>query len=484
MSDLQIVLIILGAAIIAAVVIYNWLQERKLRENITDEFIVPQKDVLVEEFYVDTDALVEKEFADDVHKAEIVNKLNSDDDAEEHDTKAEKPAQPVEDSISEPETTQQPAVEQVTAPETPTPEAEDTPAPMHASDNIQHKEQQTEAPPTEENRSDIEHRLEPSVAAKIDEMAHDASRKAAAESETTPAKDFVAEKNILPPEFEPIAKSSLPDDVHSQIDLTAFLFATKPINAKAFFDTTKTTMKGVGAFISLHGLDEHDIWHIIDDTAEATQLYRQVACSLQLADRRGPVPKPVLNKFQFAIETIGLEFNAHVDWQSKQDPAERAVQLDQFCLDVDQLVNVHLKQGDTPIHGTKFKGLAEANGLKLVHSQFCFFEDSTADLPQFVLVNSDNQPFTPEGLRNNVVTGATFQIEIPKVKNCEQTFNEMILIAQQMANSLGARIVDDNQKPLGELQIEKIRQQLKVIHATMIARGVMPGSASSMRLFN
>ena len=38
--------------------------------------------------------------------------------------------------------------------------------------------------------------------------------------------------------------------------------------------------------------------------------------------------------------------------------------------------------------------------------------------------------------------------------------------------------------PLGDLQIEKIRQQLKMIHATMVARGVMPGSVSSMRLFN
>jgi FtsZ-interacting cell division protein ZipA len=449
MSDLQIVLIILGAVIIAAVVIYNWLQERKLRENITDEFIVPQKDVLVEEFYLDADALVEKEFADDVHKAEIVDKLN---------TEEEKTSE----QIAE-------AGDQVAL----------------SDDEIINADNNEHDIANEVNtRANKEHQIEPSVAAKIDELAETAAKNDTVKSDPKPTKDFVAEKNILPAEFEPIAKSSLPDNVHTQIDLTAFLFASKSINAKAFFDTAKTTMKGVGAFISLHGLDEQGVWHIIDDTATDAQSYRRVSCSLQLADRRGPVPKPVLNKFQFAIETIGLEFNAHVDWQSKQDPAERAIDLDKFCMDVDQLVSIHIKQGDTPIHGTKFKGLAEANGLKLVHSQFRFFDDSTADTPQFILVNADNQPFTPEGLRNNVVTGATFQIEIPKVKNCEQTFNEMVVIAQQMANSLGARIVDDHQKPLGELQIEKIRQQLKVIHATMVARGIMPGSDSSMRLFN
>jgi hypothetical protein len=43
--------------------------------------------------------------------------------------------------------------------------------------------------------------------------------------------------------------------------------------------------------------------------------------------------------------------------------------------------------------------------------------------------------------------------------------------------------VDDNNKLLGEIQIEKIRQQLKVIHATMLVRGIIPGSESAHRLF-
>ena len=63
-------------------------------------------------------------------------------------------------------------------------------------------------------------------------------------------------------------------------------------------------------------------------------------------------------------------------------------------------------------------------------------------------------------------------------------FNQLIMMAQKMATSLNARLVDDNQRLLGDLQIEKIRQQLKVIHATMVARGIMPGSQVSMRLFS
>ena len=80
--------------------------------------------------------------------------------------------------------------------------------------------------------------------------------------------------------------------------------------------------------------------------------------------------------------------------------------------------------------------------------------------------------------------GVVFQVEIPKVENVELVFNQMIIVAQKMANSLGANMVDGNKKPLGDVQIDAIKQQLKVISSKMSARGIAAGSASSMRLFN
>jgi FtsZ-interacting cell division protein ZipA len=146
------------------------------------------------------------------------------------------------------------------------------------------------------------------------------------------------------------------------------------------------------------------------------------------------------------------------------------------------MISVHVAQNEAPIHGTKFKGLAEASGMTLKDDGKFHFHNN--EVPLFSAIDTNNVPFTAESLRNNVLKSVTFQIEIPKVSNCEQVFNQMIAIAQKMSSSLNASLVDDNQKPLGDLQIEKIRQQLKVIHATMVARGIMPGSPSSMRLFN
>ncbi len=411
MSDLQIALIILGAIIIVGVMVYNWLQEKKLQKGISEEFLVSRKDVLVEDFYIDADAFVEREFANVATRTKITEKLNS-----------EPP--PVLEPKTVPDTipleTSQPSTRETSKP------AKEAPA---------HTIKPVATPETEE---DIALRL----------------------------------------------KTQLPGDVHPQIDLTAFLYATRPITCKAFMDVAKNMSADMGVSMMLHGIDEHHQWHPMTQN-DPEHTYKQIACSIQLADRSGPVSKHILNKFQFAVENMGLELNAHVEWQGTGDAAQRAIALDEFCVEVDQIVSVHLLQGESLIHGTKFRGIAEASGMVLLDDgKFHYVAEHQSDIVAYTLFSSDNQPFTSEVLRNGVVKAATFQFEIPKVTNSEQVFNQMILVAQKMASSLNARLVDDRQKPLGDLQMQKIRQQLKIIHAKMVARGIMPGSPESFRLFN
>lgn len=412
MSDLQIALIILGIIIIVAVIIYNGRQEKKLRTRITNDFIVPQKDVLVEDFYVDTDALVEETFADDARKADIIEQLNTTD-------------------LTEPTTIDE-------LPE--------------AVEPINHNEDQI--PPHEVDED------QPEVNAKV-----------------------VTTSEVVPP-LDTTDINSLPKEVHEKVDLIALITATKPMNGQALLSMKQDILKDIGAFTVLYGADASNYWRHIDQLTKENESFKKVVCCLQLADRRGPVTKAVINKFQFAMEAIGVEFDAYVDWQKADDPVQRAVDLDAFCMNVDQLVSLHLIQGKTPIHGTKFKGLAEANDMQLENGKFYCFDEKNKGQVLFTLRNADEQPFTAESLRLNIVRGATFEIEVPKLVNCEQVFNRVVLIAQQMANSVGAQMVDDNQRPLGTIQIEQIRQQLKVIHTTMLAHEVIPGSNISQRLFS
>jgi len=445
MSDLQVALITLGAFIIAGVVVYNWMQERKMRKNITDDFLVPQKDVLAEDFYIDTDAYVDKEFADIPNKAKLTERLN------------------------EPDLTSMPAM---------------------AADEISEQDEALQDETTDEELIKEAHiiaglppmkNVAPAQEQEIKQEPNEVlgrSIQRQAKSLEIPAEDSA---NTFETEG---SASTLPNEIHPQIDLTAFLYVTKNINAQPLNTMANAIADDMGVPMMVHGMDKGGKWYMVNQNTP-NESFKQVACSIQLADRGGPISKHMLNKFQFSIENMGLEIGAHVEWQGSGDAMQRAIGLDKFCMEVDQLVSVHLVQGEAPVHGTKFRGLAESSGMRLGEDgKFYYYSSSHPDAPQFILVNSDSQPFTSDSLRNTVVKGATFQLEIPKVANCDQVFSQMVQIAQKMANSLGARMVDDNQKPLGDLQIEKIRQQLKIIHATMVARGVMPGSVSSARLFN
>lgn len=443
MSDLQIILIILGAFIIAGVVIYNWLQERNLRNQVINEFIVPQKDVLAEDFYIDTDAFVEKELA------EVPQKFKQ--SIFEESNQAATQPQVIEETASlKAESIQQTA--------------------DVLENSINHEEKNTHL---------------------ADQYLNE-TLSASNESESFTAKPSV---EVIKPDLHTVPETlSLPDAVHAQIDLTAMLFANQKMNHQALCNMADS-IDEIRLPMMIFGLDNLGKWHLVQSNqVEKSSVnpnemqYKQAACSLQLADRGGPIAKNILNKFQYAVENMGLELNAHVEWQGSGDVLQRAIELDQFCIEVDQLINVHVAQGETPIHGTKFRGLAEANGMALNEDgRFHFYanNDSSAQkLPLFYALEANNQALTAENLRNNVLKAVTFQLEIPKVPNCEQAFNQMINVAQKLSSSLNAHLVDDNQKPLGDLQIEKIRQQLKIIHATMVARGVMPGSVASMRLFN
>jgi FtsZ-interacting cell division protein ZipA len=422
MSDLQVGLIILGGFIIAGVVVYNWMQERKLRHEVTNEFIVPQKDVLADDFHINADAyMVDKELA------EVTEKFNQTEHAQ----------------------------------------ALDVPTVVEPKKKDFNDEVFTKGVEAQE--------------ASARESGEVADAEYAVQEELNPALKIVSEpivKAVLHEQIQHM-QVNLPEVTHPQIDLSAIFYLTKNIAGKDL-SPLSASLAGINLPITLHGLDNQDKWQAVNENASTT--FKQVACSVQLADRGGSIAKNLLNKFQFAVEDAGLELNAHVEWQGSGDALQRAIELDQFCIEVDQMISVHVAQGEAPIHGTKFKGLAEASGMMLKDDgKFHFYSN---EAPLFSATDTNNVPFTVESLRSNVLKSVTFQIEIPKVSNCEQVFNQMIAIAQKMASSLNASLVDDNQKPLGDLQIEKIRQQLKVIHATMVARGIMPGSPSSMRLFN
>ncbi|MDP3482737.1 MAG: cell division protein ZipA C-terminal FtsZ-binding domain-containing protein, partial [Sulfuricella sp.] len=181
--------------------------------------------------------------------------------------------------------------------------------------------------------------------------------------------------------------------------------------------------------------------------------YLDTAATLQLADRTGPVSEPDLAAFCSQVQSVADELMAIAEFPKRQPALALAAALDQFCADVDVLIGVNvITQNGVAFAATKVRAMAEAAGMKLQpDGAFHFFNDEGADL--FSLANLDPTPFSAENIRQLSTHGVTFLFDVPRVADGLRVFNQMLMVARQMASSLGGQVVDDNRRPLSDAGI-------------------------------
>lgn len=478
MNDLQIVLIMIGVLVIAAVLIFNWWQERRFHQQLERNFSSLQKDALLDEPQLNTDDLDldasythrEDFIEDDGFSIGVAEQGVLTEEYEADDRYVNMPGQddiraalPEETSIDDVYT-----------------ELEDK---MHEHSEVELKHE--DVPVILKPKTAQHDEIKAIFGAAFNQKKSDA---------LTPDKEI---GEVTPSEIkgnaheEPL--SSLPAMLNAQMDLTALLYLAEESALKDIRPALNGLLDGYEKPTYVHILDSNKQWLLLKDIPPNTQVLTisRVACSLQLADRAGPISRSMLNRFQLAVETLGLDINAHVEWQSKGDALTAANALDAFCIEVDKTMGFHLVHGENgAFTGTKLRGLAEAQGLVLASDgSFKYFDEAAnkqppPQSPLFVMFNSENHPFSADMLRKSVVKAVTFQLDIPHVRHCAEAFSHMVQVARQMEVGLNAILVDDNNKVLGDIQIEKIRQQLKVIQATMLVRGIVPGSDNALRLFS
>ena len=468
MSDLQLALLALGALIIVLVIGFNWRQERSLRNEAYQRFNTPAQDALLDDTQATATTYAPKpdEFDNNLAGSSLPDKKLLD----------ETPFYIDESEIDPPKFENNP----------PASAAEDTKTyyehPMQdvisAVEEFEHDMAQPIPDIQQQQVVEVAAVSTAEQASESDWMRGTGLQDAEIQSEAAAAPDIVAGYA----QGEAQSATSLPATAHQQIDLTALLFLPKT-GTGAMLHQSLAAIADLDKPIYIHGLAKDGVWYLLSTEHEATEFTR-IAYSLQLADRSGAISSQTLQSFQQSIDNIGLQLGAQIEWHGPADPLRYATELDQFCIDVDVMVGFHLVQGASgPFAGTKFRGLAEAAGLVLgSDGSFQCIADNQPVL--YSLVNQDKTPFSAEMLRSTLIRGISFQLDIPRVKNSLEVFNQMVLLARQMENSLSANLVDDKQGALGDTQIEIIRQHLKKIHAKLVARGILPGSANALRLFS
>jgi FtsZ-interacting cell division protein ZipA len=217
---------------------------------------------------------------------------------------------------------------------------------------------------------------------------------------------------------------------------------------------------------------------------ESHPSYTAFKIGLQLADRTGAVSETRLVEFQMVLNEIAEQEQAEISHPSIEEVVQKAKELDQFCLEVDQMIGLNiLPGGDRLLFGSEIAQVAESHGMLLqADGSFHLLNEQGQTL--FILINMDGSAFQHHTLTQTRVQGLTLLLDVPRVEMPAYQFDAMAVLGRQLAMDLRAGLVDDHRVSLGDEAIASIREQVAAIEAQMLEGKVIAGSAQALRLFS
>jgi FtsZ-interacting cell division protein ZipA len=238
-----------------------------------------------------------------------------------------------------------------------------------------------------------------------------------------------------------------------------------------------------GKNVTICGLNNgSSLWERV--VPESPQTYRAFRIGLQLVDRNGSISEMRLAGFHDLLQEIARGLQIEVKLPPVREVLQRALELDRFCADVDQMVGINLlAAGERKLFGTEVASAAERAGLSL-QSDGAFHLLAADGATILSLEATEGTPFQPLTLNQVRVDSLTLLLDIPRVQDPVLRFEEMVALAHQLAQAMRLTLADDQRVALGEGALAQIRSQVSSIEEMMTTGHITPGSAQALRLFS
>ncbi len=210
--------------------------------------------------------------------------------------------------------------------------------------------------------------------------------------------------------------------------------------------------------------------------------YTQVEVGLQLADRGGALSRDQLDAFCRALYEFAAEEGGAVSCPDKEAALGLARDLDLFCMDVDVLIGLNVVSADSrPFTSEAMHALAQESRLSL-EADGTFHAKDDFGHTLFTLANQEENPFPRDG-RGLTTHGVALLFDVPRVADGLAVFDRMTRLGLELAWRLEGRLVDDNGRVVNEDSLNRDRARLSQYFARMEARGIPAGGERALRLF-
>ena len=210
--------------------------------------------------------------------------------------------------------------------------------------------------------------------------------------------------------------------------------------------------------------------------------YQGFVVGLQAVSRNGLATQEELQQFNQQVDTFAQLMGGKVLHTDLAAFTEVAQALDTFCARVDQTIAIHLVSHSN-ISGVELRASVENLGFVLGEDGAFHYTGQTGS-PMFAIHSLTSDAFTNALLDNQSYKGFSMLLDIPHAPAGEKTFDLFMDLAVRLSGQLGLDLVNDKMEEVSTQWLKDIRNYVLARQEEMLKVGIKPGSKQALRLFS
>ncbi|WP_250533823.1 cell division protein ZipA C-terminal FtsZ-binding domain-containing protein [Caballeronia sp. AZ10_KS36] len=211
--------------------------------------------------------------------------------------------------------------------------------------------------------------------------------------------------------------------------------------------------------------------------------YEELRAAAQLANRSGPLNELEFSEFVTGVQRLADAIDGAPEFPDMMETVGMARELDAFAAQCDAQLSINILSDGAPWSANYVQAVASQDGLLLSRDGTRFVKLDAKQNPVFMLQFGDTN-FLRDDLTYKGGQMITLVLDVPVADEDILPFRLMCDYAKSLSERIGARVVDDQRRPLPESALLAIEKQLMTLYAKLEQAGMPAGSPATRRLFS
>ncbi|MDR5819960.1 MULTISPECIES: cell division protein ZipA C-terminal FtsZ-binding domain-containing protein [unclassified Caballeronia] len=274
--------------------------------------------------------------------------------------------------------------------------------------------------------------------------------------------------------------SALPAVVDRRIDCVVPIRLAAPVAGDRVIPLAQRLRRAGTKPVTIEGKPEGDsAWELPRNGGR----YEELRAAAQLANRSGPLNELEFSEFVTGVQRLADALDGAPEFPDMMETVGMARELDGFAAQCDAQLSINILSDGAPWSANYVQAVASQDGLLLSRDGTRFVKLDAKQNPVFMLLFGDTN-FLRDDLTYKGGQMITLVLDVPVADEDILPFRLMCDYAKSLSERIGARVVDDQRRPLPESALLAIEKQLMTLYAKLEQAGMPAGSPATRRLFS